>query len=205
MNGNSNGLTHLKRMELEFKGHSYLFTINPEQYELKIPNRANATYTKAGVYLDLFGEGLRELTVSGITGFKSTTEDPEHGYKKFLLLKSIIRENMQDIEDGKPVKDFLMFYNHTDGEGYETIPTRLSILRNVSQPLLYKYDMSFYVIRDANQPRGQNEGQGIGNSIGTPKTAPRTVEDRVLKEKDGANNNFSPQNLKDLAAELLEF
>lgn len=204
MNGNSNGLTHLKRMELEFKGSSYLFTINPEQYEIKIPNRANATYTKAGVFLDLFGEGLREITVSGITGFKSQTKNPEHGYKQFLALKQLIQDNFRDIEDGRPVTDFVMFYNHTDGEGYATIPTRLSIMRNVNQPLLYRYDLNFYIIRDANAAKdNSSENQQIGNPMGTPNTGLRTVEDRLMKEKSGKDINFSSKNLEELSEEVI--
>lgn len=204
MNGNSNGLTQLKRMEIEFKGTSYTFTINPEQYEIKIPNRVNATYTKAGVFLDLFGEGLREITVSGITGFKSQTKDPEHGYKQFLALKQIIQDNFRDIEDGRPVTDFVMFYNHTDGEGYATVPIRLSIMRNVNQPLLYRYDLNFYIIRDANAAKdNSSENQQIGNPMGTPNTGIRTVEDRLMKEKSGMDINFSSKNLEELSKEVI--
>lgn len=204
MNGNSNGLTQLKRMEIEFKGTSYTFTINPEQYEIKIPNRVNATYTKAGVFLDLFGEGLREITVSGITGFKSQTKDPEHGYKQFLALKKIIQDNFRDIEDGRPVTDFVMFYNHTDGEGYATVPIRLSIMRNVNQPLLYRYDLNFYIIRDANAAKdNSSENQQIGNPMGTPNTGIRTVEDRLMKEKSGMDINFSSKNLEELSKEVI--
>lgn len=196
MNGNSNGLTQLKRMEMEFKGVSYSFTINPEQYELKIPNRLNATYTKAGVFLDVFGEGLKELSISGTTGFKSQTDDPEHGYKKFLELKKMIEDNFNDVEDGREITDFLTFYNHTDGIGYITVPTRLSIMRNVSQPLLYKYDLSFYVIRNANEAKPSYEVQTIGNVFGTPTTGQETVEDSLVKEKNGTSGNFSEENKK---------
>lgn len=204
MNGNSNGLTHLKRMELEFKGVSYLFTINPEQYEIKIPSRVNPTYTKGGVFLDLFGEGLREISISGLTGFKSQTDDPEHGYKKFLELKKLIQDNFRNVEEGEPVTEFVMLYNHTDGEGYVTVPSRLTISRNVNQPLLYRYDLDFYVIRSANRARMDSSSQQIGNPMGTPKTGARTVEDRVIKEKEGTNNNFSNKNLENLKKELIE-
>ena len=61
MNGNANGLNTLKRMELEFKGESFMFTLNPQQYEIKMQNRMNLVYTKAGAFIDLFGEGIREI------------------------------------------------------------------------------------------------------------------------------------------------
>ena len=77
-------------MEFEFKGHSYLFTINPEMYDITIPNRMNLVYTKAGAFIDLFGEGVNEITISGTTGWKATTGDRNHGYEKFIELKEIL-------------------------------------------------------------------------------------------------------------------
>ena len=184
MNGNANGSTQLKRMEMEYKGINYQFTINPEVYEIKLQNRMNITYTKAGAFIDLFGEGIKEITISGTTGFKSTTDDKEHGYKKFVELKKLTETNFNDVEDGREVKDFLNFYNHTDGEAYVTVPGRLSIFRNVNQPLVYKYDILLYAIRYVGNPAPTQNIQVIGNELGTPTTGSETVKDRDNVEKD---------------------
>ena len=196
MNGNSNGLTQLKRMEMEFKGTSYVFDLNPERYEMSYPNRVNLMYTKNSAFIDLFGEGVRELSVSGITGFKGQTKDKEHGFKKIQALKKLIRDNYKNVQDGKEIKDYLMFYNHTDGEGYVTVPIKFDVLRNVNQPLMYKYDLSFYVLRNAGDPEPQRALQTIGGNKKAPKTENQTIEERDVVEKDLEGSNFSNTNLQ---------
>lgn len=198
MNGNANGIGSLKRMELEYKGKSYLFTINPESYDIKLQNRLNLLYTKAGAFIDLFGEGVKEITISGITGFKSTTGDNEHGYKKFLELKEFIEKNFNDIQDGTPVTDLVKFYNHTDGEAYLTVPNKLSIYRNVNQPLLYKYDIMLYAIGRVGDAIPTNEKTGIGNLDEVPNTVVETVLDRELVERKGNTSSFSNSNVKNI-------
>lgn len=165
MNGNSNGKHSLKRMELVFKDNSYVFTLNPHQYDLKIPNRVNLVYTKGGAFIDMFGEGIKELNISGITGFKGSTNDADHGYKQFLALKKLITDNMNNVADGKRVDedDLVRFYNHTDGEAYMTVPIKMSIMRNVNEPLLFKYDLSFYVIQRVGDARANDEVQTLSN------------------------------------------
>ena len=164
MNGNANGLNTLKRMELEFKGESFMFTLNPQQYEIKMQNRMNLVYTKAGAFIDLFGEGIREITVNGITGFKGETNNPNHGYEQFLKLRKMFEDNMNNIEEGREVTDddLLRFYNHTDGEAYMTVPSRLSISRNVNEPLMYKFDFLLYAVKKVGDARPNDEEQMIG-------------------------------------------
>lgn len=188
MNGNANGYRKLKRFELVYKDISYQFTINPQEYEFKAPNRQNLIYTKGGAFVELFGPGVKELTISGTTGFKARTKDPDHGYKKFLELKSIIEESYKETTDGNEVTDFLNFYNHTDGEAYVTIPTQMVISRSVNQPLLYKYDLSFYILRRVGDPSPTRPTIIIGDPIGIPKTDQGTVKDRELEKKDGKSN-----------------
>lgn len=197
LNGNAyDGINRLKRMELEYKNQSYVFDLNPETYDLKIPNRVNVHYTKVGAVVDLFGSGLKELNIVGTTGYKGTGKDPAHGYKKFLSLKKTMLTVMDDIRDGRPVKDFLNFYNHTDGEAYVTIPIRLNISRNVNQPLIYKYDIQLYVLRRVGDAVESPEIQVIGNPLESPKTITITVRDRDVIEKFDTNDTkFSKVNL----------
>lgn len=197
LNGNAyDGINRLKRMELEYKNQSYVFDLNPETYDLKIPNRVNVHYTKVGAVVDLFGSGLKELNIVGTTGYKGTGKDPAHGYKKFLSLKKTMLTVMDDIRDGRPVKDFLNFYNHTDGEAYVTIPIRLNISRNVNQPLIYKYDIQLYVLRRVGDAVESPEIQVIGNPLESPKTITITVRDRdVIEKLDTNDTKFSKVNL----------
>lgn len=195
MNGNLNGNAGFKRMELQYKGLTYQFTINPEQYDIKIPSRLNLVYTKAGAFIDLFGEGVKEISISGTTGFKANSNDIEHGYKKFLELKAFIEEDMNKVQEGEPINEFMNFYNHTDGEAYVVVPTTLSIKRNVNQPLLYKYDLMFYAIRRVGDAPPSNYTQKIGNDNNIPLTATETVLDRDFLEKS-TGSKFTSTNKK---------
>lgn len=203
MNGNAyNGRNKLKRMEMVYKDLSYVFDLNPETYDFKIPNRVNVHYTKGGAIVDLFGSGLKELSITGTTGFRGTSKDNQHGYKKFLELKKLTLGVMDDISDGREVKDFLNFYNHTDGEAYVTVPIRLNISRNVNQPLIYKYDIQLYVLRRVGDPVTRSSLQVIGNPLGSPNTASMTVKDRVVVEKGESQPiNFSSTNIQEATKE----
>lgn len=204
-NGNANGTRQLARMELEFKGQSYAFTINPEVYELKISNKINLQYTKVGAFIDAYGEGIKELSIVGTTGFKGNKKDPEEGYNKFVEFKKLIERSMNDIKFGEEIKDFLKFYNHTDGEAYVCVPIRLGLSRNVNQPLLYKYDLSLYAIRRVGDPVPKADVQVVGNPLGTPKTKDETIKDRdrveKKNEKDGTSK-FTNRFLIDVDADV---
>lgn len=203
MNGNAyDGINELKRMEITYKDLSYVFDLNPETYDFKIPNRVNVHYTKGGAIVDLFGSGLKELNITGTTGFRSNTGDNQHGYKKFLELKKSTLHIMDDIEDGRPVKHFLNFYNHTDGEAYVTVPIRLNISRNVNQPLIYKYDLQLYIIRRVGDPEPSSTLQVVGNPLGSPNTASSTVKDAVVVESgDLTDIKFSKENIDEAKKE----
>lgn len=197
MNGNAyNGKNQLKRMEMVFKNHSYSFNINPEVYDFKIPNRVNVHYTKGGAIVDLFGSGLKELSIVGTTGYSDSQGNKDYGYRKFLELKKAMLDVMDDIKEGKEVKDFLNFYNHTDGDAYVTVPIRLNISRNVNQPLIFKYDIQLYVLRRVGDGVESPELQVIGNPLGSPNTVTSTITDRDVVEKgDSAKTNFSSTNV----------
>lgn len=190
-NGNANGTRQLARMELEFKGQSYAFTINPEVYELKLSNKINLQYTKVGAFIDAYGEGIKELSIIGTTGFRGNKKDPEEGYNKFVEFKKLIERSMNDVKFGEELKDFLKFYNHTDGEAYVCVPIRLGLSRNVNQPLLYKYDLSMYAIRRVGDPVPKANIQVVGNPLGTPSTKDETVNDRDKVEKGKEDSKFT--------------
>lgn len=191
MNGNANGTRQLARMEMEFKGQSYKFTLNPEVYELKISNKLNLQYTKVGAFIDAYGEGIKELSIIGTTGFKGNKKDANEGYNKFVEFKKLIERSINDIKFGEEVKEFLKFYNHTDGEAYVCVPIRMGISRNVNQPLLYKYDLSLYAIRRVGDPTPKADIQVIGNPLGTPSTKNETIKDRDNVEKSSEKSKYT--------------
>ena len=138
---------YLKRIEFEFKGKTFKFLLNPETYEQTEPSRINITHTKLGAYIESFGAGIVEISLSGVTGFKNGTNSAESGYNQFKNLRDLIKSVYDNVTDGKEITDFLNFYNFTDNEYYVTFPSKFQLSRSKSQPLLYKYSIHLYCLR----------------------------------------------------------
>ena len=185
--------TQLQRMEFVYKGQSYTFTLNPTNYEETTPSRTHTFYTKNGAHVEKFGKGITEISFSGTTGFRGDTEDNSHGYKRFVELKKLLEREMLDAPEGRPIEDYLLFYNHTDGEAYVTVLQKFGLLRNVNEPLLYKFDISLQAIRRVGDPVPSKGSQGIGNVEGNPnKTG--NILDANRKANQNNNNNISAAN-----------
>lgn len=163
----------LKRMEFVFKDLSYKFTLNPESYSQTENGRVTVTQTKGGAFVELFGKAIAEITISGTTGFKNGTNDADNGYKKFKALRDLIKKTYDNITDGKQVtdRDLLWLYNYTDNEYYKTVADKFELLRNKSQPTLYKYDIHLYIIRRIGESAPSTEVETIGNPTKVENTS----------------------------------
>lgn len=162
----------LKRMEFYFKGKSYKFTINPDDYSQTENNKVTVTRTKGGAFVELFGADVVEISISGTTGFKNGTKNPENGYQKFKELRDLVRSTYTNITDAKSISDsdLLAFYNYTDNEYYRTIPDKFELRRSKSNPLLYKYDIHLYAIRRIGEAAPNKYVSTIGNPIKVQNT-----------------------------------
>lgn len=153
-NAQQDGVNSLKRIEFEFKGKRYRFALNPEQLTQEEPNRVTVVQTKGGAWVDDFGGGLVNISFKGTTGFKNRTESGTNGFSKFKELRDLIRQYYFKQTPGLEVKEDneLKFYNHTDGEAWVVVPKVFSLMRSVSRPLLYLYDIQLTAIRPAKLP-----------------------------------------------------
>lgn len=153
-NHQSDGDSTLKRMEFVFSGKSYKFILNPEEYTLSEPNRANVTQTKAGAWIDEFGAGIPMISFKGTTGFKNGTKNPKSGFQKFAELRSLIQEVYARVAPGRvvPPEKELKFYNYTDGQYYVVTPITFDLFRSVARPTLYAYNVQLICQRLATQP-----------------------------------------------------
>lgn len=138
----SDGNTRLKRMEFVFKGKSYTFSVNPEEYTQEEPSRSTVTQTKGGAWVDDFGAGLPTITIRGSTGFKHG-----QGFTKFKELRDLIRKYYKE-------KTELTFHNWTDDESWivHTDPSGFRLMRSKTNPLLYMYDIRLICLRPATHP-----------------------------------------------------
>lgn len=146
----------LRRMEFSFKGQSFVFHLNPEEYSMSEPNRVTITETLAGAFLDSFGQGLQEISLKGTTGVRGNgaTQSPTYGFDQFKKLRDLIRKSYGNINDGRYVsdEDMVKFYNYTDEEYFYVVVTNFSLSRSRSKPLLFQYDIKMTVIKPLNAP-----------------------------------------------------
>lgn len=167
----SNGKTNLTRIELEYKGTSYEFSINPQELSISYKNRVGVTQTLGGHWVDKYGTGLPEITFSGVTGYKVGKEADE-GYNKYKELKTLIQSvfntesNLRTSQDITPMR----FYNFTDEDYWDIIPTDFSVQRSASNPLMFRYSFKAYGINNMNNPRNTsiptNTGGILDNTLG---------------------------------------
>jgi hypothetical protein len=160
----------LKRMEFIFNGKSFKFLLNPESYTQQENGRVSLTQTKGGAFLEAFGAGIIEISMSGTTGYKNGTNNTESGYKKFKELRDLIKSVYNSVKDGSEIKNLLEFYNYTDNEYYYTYPDKFKLLRNKQNPLLYRYEIHLYCIRRIGEPAPNTSVVTIGNPIKAENT-----------------------------------
>lgn len=153
-NSQSDGVNSLKRMSFESDNWEYTLFVNPEEFSQTEANRVTVTQTKGGAYVDEFGSGLPTISMKGTTGFKMGTSDPTLGYKRFKMLRDKMRTIMDGVQPGQDISTDkeLVFHNYTDGEHWVVVPKVFTLLRSVSRPLLYLYDIQLVCIRPADMP-----------------------------------------------------
>lgn len=150
----SDGKNKLKRIEFIFNGRAYRFALNPEEYQHNTPNRANVTQTKAGAWIDEFGAGIPIIQFKGTTGFKNGSNIASSGFDKFKELKKFIDGVYDRVAIGQtvPSSKELLFYNYTDEEYWVVTPTQFDLLRSVSRPHMFAYNISLICQRKISKP-----------------------------------------------------
>lgn len=145
----SDGKNRLKRMEFEYKGRTYPFAVNPEEYTQEEPSRSLVTQTLGGAWVDDFGGGLPVISIRGNTGFRNGM-----GFQKFKELRDLIRSYYKSNTVGQSIEDELVFHNFTDEESWvvHTDPTGFRLLRSKNNPLLYMYEIRLICLRPATHP-----------------------------------------------------
>jgi hypothetical protein len=154
VNHQSDGVNKLKRIEFVFSQKIYQFVLNPEEYRQTEPNRATPTQTKAGAWVDEFGGGIPTITFQGTTGFKNGSKDPTSGFTKFKELRDMLRAVYNRVSPGMtvPANKELLFYNYTDEEYWVVVPLAFELLRSVSRPTLYAYNVNLLCVRRIAEP-----------------------------------------------------
>ena len=159
----SDGINVLKRIEFLFKGKSYKFVLNPEEYSQDEPNRVTVSQTEGGAWIDDFGAGLSIISFSGTTGFKGTT-----GFNKFKELRDLIRSYYNKQEQGKEITTDIemQFLNYTDEDYWVVTPVSFKLYRSTSRPLMYRYEIQLICIRPAGSSSSNvNDAAKVSNPV----------------------------------------
>jgi hypothetical protein len=127
--------------------------INPEEFTQSEPSRITVTQTKGGAFVDHFGTGLKTISLRGITGYhhRSVGGTKISGHDHFLILRQLIRD-WEDAAKDNPEENHLYFFNWADEEYLAIVVTNFQLLRSVTRPLLYQYNIQFTAIRDVANP-----------------------------------------------------
>ena len=127
-----------------------MLVLKPESYVQSEPARVNVVQTKGGFFVDHFGEGIKEINVSGTFGFrppKIRMSQQMSGHELFLEFRDMYREWLWNVKND-PENHVLNFHNIADDEHYEIVITNFSLQRTVGRPLLYQYSLRIVCLRE---------------------------------------------------------
>jgi len=123
--------------------------VNPSDMSVTEPARAQVTQTLGGAFVQDFGQGLPQVTISGITGYKArynSEGELRDGFEEFRhfrdqIYRKFISENIPDYS--------AYWYNWEDEEYYQIQPMSFRLQRSKSEPLLYRYEFQFVCLQRA--------------------------------------------------------
>lgn len=162
--GNQAAGRSLLRMKIAWKGQEYSFSVNPEDYTQSEPNKATVTQTKGGAWIDAWGEGIKEITIKGTTGWRGHGSDQDLGFRRWKELRDLIQSVYDDVQDGQKV-ELMEFCNYTDAEFFYVYPAQggIELFRNKARPYIYQYTLHLWAVRRRDQP--EVEHQVLGDPV----------------------------------------
>lgn len=142
----SDGDGTLKRMTIYDPNskETYNFTLNPQEYIETRPQRVTVVKTMSDIVIEDFNGDVPTLKISGHTGWKRGQGKKQFDRLEMLLRNYANRKTNYGSYSGEP----LYFYNYTDNKYYRVhiTPEGYSFKRSAEKPLLYDYEMNFYIV-----------------------------------------------------------
>lgn len=154
--------------------YRHTLLVNPQEFTQVEPARNTVTQTLGGAFVQDFGQGLPQVTISGITGYKARKNvdgEVRDGFEEFrhfreTIYRMFIRNNEADL--------VMYWYNWEDEEYYAIQPHTFRLQRNKAEPLLYRYEFNFTCLRRANimpyqvpkNTKGAIDFKAVQNGIG---------------------------------------
>ncbi len=125
--------------------------IRPEDMSITFPSRMSVNQTLGGAWVDTFGEGLQQTTISGTTGWR-TAPDGKDGIDRLIELKAEFFTKWHDLRaaaikagtDPNEIK--LRFVDTLNRYSRVIVPQVFEVRRSKSRPLLSMYRFSFTAV-----------------------------------------------------------
>lgn len=138
--------------------------IRPEELTRTDLSRATVNQTFGGAWVDNFGPGIPQITISGHTGWRRDEVTGEDGEGRFAQLKEQVFDEWhasraRNIRTGlDPDLVRLIFTDALDSFSVAVVPMQFVLRRNKRQPLLMQYQIQMLVVDDAAFPTFTDEG-----------------------------------------------
>lgn len=134
--------------------YEFYFDPRPEELTYTHPTRASVIQTLGGAWVDDFGEGIVDITLSGHTGWRAndqtltTINAPKDGMEKAIELRTAFfetfhKERMAAAKAGNNPDDSvkMFFVDVLNTALWQVYPVSMQLRRHKSRPLLYQYQL----------------------------------------------------------------
>jgi len=134
-------------------GESVMLTLRPEDLSWSEPSRTTVQNTLGSAWVDSFGPGIAQITISGTTGWAGRHgmgADGPDWLEQFTQLHTIAFKKWHaKVEASKdPESVVMMFVDVLDSRVARVVPMNFVLRRNKARPLLMQYTIMFSVVRD---------------------------------------------------------
>lgn len=167
------------------KENTVNLVIRPEELTRVDPSRLNVHQTLDGAWVDSFGPGLPQITISGHTGWRRLDgADDTDGEERFRRLKGMVfdqwhQRRKEAIRAGTdPDEIQLVFADVLDQFAVVVAPVSFTLRRSKSRPLLLQYQIALTVL-------DQNIDQAAYLQV------PGTAKENEILEQDGLESLIS--------------
>lgn len=155
--------------------YRHTMLVNPQDMSVAEPARINAQQTLGGAYVSHFGQGLFQVSLSGITGYSARYNADgvlRDGYEEFKAFRDKVYRDFVKTNSGQME---MFWYNWEDEQYFKIVPLTFRLMRSRSEAIMYRYELTFVCLKTVgkgNRPMYQAnildniELPLIGSSIG---------------------------------------
>ncbi|NCC27296.1 MAG: hypothetical protein EOM22_03865 [Gammaproteobacteria bacterium] len=128
----------------------HVFSIRPEEMQYTHPTRNTVVQTFGGAWADDWGEGVKEVTIQGHTGWRGGLVPGElewHNIKRLVF--DAFHLGRRSLSQAGADPDIIKMYliDVLNVHVYEVYPTEYRLRRHRQRPLLYQYTIRLHVMR----------------------------------------------------------